>query len=356
MVALASLSLLTSYTRQQSISTLEKIDEQAKKINEYENKLQEMKESLDKHVAIQNIQNYKELEHLWTAMNSPSFCESMTEQKSTGYMKDININGLEPFKIEIYRANDIVSNQIKMSGAWDLSKLRLFQKIVGDYSREKGIPLNELTFVDIGGNIGWFSLSMAAMGLEVMSFEPMASNIDMMRRSLCNKTNIKSGISRRVELFPFGLGPKEESCIVYSGNINEGDGVTMCGKTEEEITIPDGYAIRGKIITKRLDDVASSEGKNIALVKMDVEGYESHVVEGGRSFLLDSKIPFIVAEFVPQWMKDLGGDPERMINRFYDAGYKVLANGHHLPRDQATDMKRYGINGAIDDVVFELVE
>jgi FkbM family methyltransferase len=215
------------------------------------------------------------------------FCQNLDEKSKdrTTVANIENLNGIQPFSIEIYKNNDIVSKDIKAKGSWDLSKLMLFQKTIGDYSTKEGIPLNELTFVDIGSNIGWFSLSIAAMGLNVMAFEPMSSNIDMMKRSLCMENNIKSGLSQRVQLFTNGLGPKEESCLVFSDSRNEGDGHTLCGKTESEAQIEQGYAIRGKIDVKRLDDIASSEGKKIALLKMDVEGYETHVVEGGRDFL-----------------------------------------------------------------------
>jgi len=281
-------------------------------------------------------------------------CEGVSQQEHVGILKKIGISGLEPFEIEVYRSNDIVSDHILKLGAWDSSKLNLFQNIVRSYSTAKDIPIDQLTFVDIGGNIGWFSLSMAAMGLEVLTFEPMTSNIDMIKRSLCTETNLESGVSGRVTLFPFGLGPKEESCFVISHDINEGDGHTLCGKSESEIKVPSDYSIRGKIITKRLDDVVSSEGKKIVLVKMDVEGYEANVVEGGRSFLLDSKIPYIVTEFVPQWIREKEGNPERMMERFYDAGYKVLKDGNHVPREQA--LKMQGIHHEGDDVMFELVE
>ena len=194
---------------------------------------------------------------------------------------------------------------------------------------------------------------MAAMGFKVMAFEPMPSNADMMKRSLSIKNNIKSGLSQRVQLFTNGLGPKEESCLIFSDSHNEGDGITLCGKTESEVQVQEGYAIRGKIDVKRLDDIASSEGKKIALVKMDVEGYETQVVEGGRDFLLNSKIPSIITEFVPEWIRSRGGDPERMINRFYYAGYKIQNNGGHVPRDKALDMSQYNKD---NDLFFKLVE
>ena len=276
------------------------------------------------------------------------------EQSHVGYVKDVNFPGLQPFHIEVYQANDIVSNQIKKDGTWDVSKTNLFKKIVSDYSKEKNIPIEALTFVDIGSNIGWFTFTMAAMGLEVMAFEPMTSNIAMLKRSLCIETNIESGISNRINLFPYALGPKEQSCFVVSGSNNEGDGHTFCVESESDLKLEPREVIREKIMTKRLDDIASTKGKIIPLVKIDVEGYESHVVEGGTDFLLQSKIPFIIAEFVPKWMRRKDGDPEKMMQRFYDAGYQVFKNdSNHLTRDQAMNMEQYNSS---NDVIFHLVE
>ena len=300
---------------------------------------------------LSNVKSYNELESLWVQAKRPPFCSHVQEKENT-LVVDITMQGINPFRIEIYRENDIVSDEIRRYGHWDKAKLDSFQTILRDYSTKSGIPLHDLTFVDIGSNIGWFTLSMASLGVNVMAFEPMTSNNDMIQRSLCMESNVATGLSGRVQLFKNGLGPKEESCFVVSGDINEGDGHTLCGEKESDIHVQPGYSIRGKIVTKRLDDIASTEGKTVVLVKMDVEGFESHVVEGGRDFLLNSNIPYIVSEFVPEWMTKYGGDPERMMKRFYDAGYKVKRNGISLTREEALDMKQYGL---ATDVIFELV-
>jgi len=82
------------------------------------------------------------------------------------------------------------------------------------------------------------------------------------------------------------------------------------------------------------------------------------VVGGGKQFLLKSKIPYIVSEFVPDWMRSRGGDPVQMLNTLYDAGYKVIAgedivDQHYLTREEALEMDRYSLNA---DVIFKLVD
>jgi FkbM family methyltransferase len=283
-------------------------------------------------------------------MHDTSICKNLIKNKNA-YIAHKKIDD-HSFDIEIYPSNDIVSQEIrnKQSG-WDGPKVAFFKNKVIAYSKEKKIPLDQVTFVDIGGNIGWFSLNMAALGVKVIAFEPMQKNIEMIRRSLCSEKNlIETGLSKRIWLFENGLGAKEETCFVFSDNRNEGDGHVQCVEKESDVVMQADYSIRGKMLTKCLDDVVSIEGENVAFVKMDVEGYEANIVEGGANFFFKSKIPFIYTEFVPDWIRGKHGDPEKMMNDFYDAGYKIHQNGHYLTREKALDMKQYRVNA---DVLYE---
>ena len=97
--------------------------------------------------------------------------------------KTINKN---PFAIEVYKSKDIVSNQIRGSG-WEMNLVRAFKNFYLEYSAKHNIPLSELTFLDIGSNIGWFSLNMAALGVNVVAFEPMEQNYEMAKHAIYKK-------------------------------------------------------------------------------------------------------------------------------------------------------------------------
>lgn len=88
------------------------------------------------------------------------------------------------------------------------------------------------------------------------------------------------GISSRIKLYPHGLGVKGQICIIYSGNINEGDGHVKCVEKESDLDMPSDYSMRGRIPVHRLDDVLDTTGLTIVAAKVDIEGYETNVLEG----------------------------------------------------------------------------
>ena len=235
----------------------------------------------------------------------------------------------QPFSMHVYTNNDIVSSTIINQGGWETGRVSAFNKYFNDYSKQHNIPLSDLTFVDIGANVGWFTLSMAALGVNVLAFEPMEENINIIRQSICLPENIQSGVSKRITLFGHGLGIKKETCIIYSHNINVGDGHVKCVEKESDLQIPHDYSIRGRIPVRRLDDVINiaEQGINVVVVKMDVEGYEGNVLEGGTKFFLESGISIITTEFVPKWIQNKGGDPDEFKRKFSSAGYSLELQG-----------------------------
>jgi FkbM family methyltransferase len=90
-------------------------------------------------------------------------------------------------------------------------------------------PWKPPLMVDIGANVGWFSLNAAAAGGRVVAFEAMPSNIALLRRSFC----ANPWLAERIALFGTGLGSKRSTCGIISGLNNKGDGHTVCSDDME---------------------------------------------------------------------------------------------------------------------------
>jgi FkbM family methyltransferase len=262
------------------------------------------------------------------------------------------------FAIEIYKSNDIVSSAIKNSWmgttfmeGWESDVVQELNTLFEDYSKTHNLPLSKLTFIDIGANIGWLSLNMAALGVNVIAFEPMQENIQMLKRTLERKVNVESGISKRIKLFEHGLGSKDEICFIYSDDNNVGDGHVMCAPNENDLNIPANYTIHGRVPVKRLDDVINHAAMHIVAVKMDVEGFEGNVLEGGSNVLLKSDVEVIQTEFDPKWVKEKGGDPVLFMKRMMDAGYRIKKKEWgYMKKSEMLNMTNFGIN--FGDVTF----
>jgi FkbM family methyltransferase len=213
--------------------------------------------------------------------------------------------------------------------------------------------MSDLTFVDIGANVGWFSYVMAGMGVNVIAFEPMEQNLYLIRKTLCNLDN--SSFRDRIVVFPTGLSDKTRTCIVFSDRKNVGDGVTTCVDDPSKIDLWEGYDVRGTIPADRIDNIMSGADRKIVAVKMDTEGSEANIVLGGPHFFLKSKIPYISSEFQPNnMMAKGGGDGERFMRDSYDAGYSARNENDsettRWTREYATNMANHGFI----DIILEL--
>ena len=130
---------------------------------------------------------------------------------------NITFLGDRSFRMHLL-VNDIVSNAIANSGSWMPHQTKFISLLLGNASSKPAV------FLDIGANIGWFTLAMSALGHKVIAIEPMCNNVALMRASL-----EASQLSGNVILHSDGLSATAGRCIIHSDNGNIGDGHMVCG-------------------------------------------------------------------------------------------------------------------------------
>ena len=62
--------------------------------------------------------------------------------------------------------------------------------------------------------------------------------------------------------------------------------------------------------------------KNLALIKIDIEGSEEKAIEGGIELISNYHVPFIFLEFFPRLLIMHGTDPMKFLEIFEMNGYK----------------------------------
>ena len=75
------------------------------------------------------------------------------------------------FNMYAYKDNDYVSGSIRSSGNWEASSTNNIMKCLEYYSNKKQLSKKDITILDIGANIGWYSFYFAKAGYELISFE-----------------------------------------------------------------------------------------------------------------------------------------------------------------------------------------
>eukprot|EP01012_Entosiphon_sulcatum_P009811 TRINITY_DN15630_c0_g1_i2.p1 TRINITY_DN15630_c0_g1~~TRINITY_DN15630_c0_g1_i2.p1 ORF type:complete len:199 (-),score=30.94 TRINITY_DN15630_c0_g1_i2:416-991(-) len=121
-----------------------------------------------------------------------------------------------PFTIAVHEQRDIVSTEIISTGMWDVVKTRAIEKVLSNSSAA--------LFVDVGANIGWFSLFAASLGRQVIAIEPMFANVQLLNASLC----LNPTLQQHIILHNIAAGASTKNCHLLSDSDNFGDGWVDC--------------------------------------------------------------------------------------------------------------------------------
>lgn len=184
------------------------------------------------------------------------------------------------YEMVVLGDDDIVSKGIASLGYWEISD-------PGAMASNAGITLPKNgTFLDIGANLGYYSLLFAHKGYKVIAVEPMTRNRQAIEASLCLNPALKALVTVVAAAL---VAPEEVEgtrCVVKSTNeaINVGNGYLTCGVSNEVEPCAVGNGNCEEVPVETLDTaLAKVNPTSVDVVKMDVESYECKVFAGGQS-------------------------------------------------------------------------
>lgn len=175
------------------------------------------------------------------------------------------------------------------------------------------------TFIDVGANIGYFSLLAAnqvgrsgqviAIEASATVYKCLVENVDRNRAKQVRTLNLAAASEPgRVKLYC------DQSC-------NCGATSVIQNEAEAEIAEVDAAPLR--------ELVSDPEWARAKLVKIDVEGAEAGVVHGFKSMInMDRPDREYLIEVHPAMLEKLGNTVENVLEPFYEAGYKVYTVGN----------------------------
>ena len=164
-------------------------------------------------------------------------------------------------------------------------------------------------FVDIGANIGWFTLLAAPLVGDtgkVIAFEPEPANMAIL------KQNIALNTLHNVELAATAVADRNETMTLYLCPTDRGSHALY--RTD------DGRSSI-QVAAVRLDDYLGAFAGRIALIKMDIEGAEGQAVAGMQSLLKRNPGVKIIMEFSPLALNKCGTAPADLLALLSNLGF-----------------------------------
>jgi FkbM family methyltransferase len=200
---------------------------------------------------------------------------------------------------------DVISESIAFTGIYDLPLTR----------RLRGLALKGGRLVDVGANLGYFSLLWAATHPTntVIAFEASTRNIERLseniqKNHLENRVEVQfEAVGRENGEMHFDPGPKEQT----------GWGKLCIAPTNQSQSV--------RVV--RLDDALANVDK-IDFLKIDIEGADTWAILGAERLFREHRIKHVCWEEHGACMAALNIPKQQATNFLRDCGYVVSPLGH----------------------------
>lgn len=166
------------------------------------------------------------------------------------------------------------------------------------------------TFLDVGAHIGYYSMYMLPRVTEVFSFEPDPRVREMLEMNIAGRRN--------VHVIPWAAGARPGRARFTMERDSE---ISHMAKEGDD----PGNQITVDVVT--LDTFVKKRMLAVEGIKIDVEGHDTEVIEGGL-FLLAGQEPLVLTEATPD---------AKLFRLMRKVGYRVFA----FVRQPLTRKKRF---------------
>ncbi|OWF40929.1 uncharacterized protein LOC110463123 [Mizuhopecten yessoensis] len=240
--------------------------------------------------------NYRD--KTWTRV--PELCQNLAGFQST---KLHTLSGVLDIYIHDPKKDIWVSGALANGQIWESGLVNL---ILTTLKKEK-----DAAFLDIGANLGVYSLFAAKQGVNVISIEPLMVNVQRM----C--TSIRAGhLSDKMTIVRGALSDMSENVTLGIDANNVGGSFVIQNQNENKVKASHVEGQHSDVVmSATLDDLLNLPDFNFSrvVIKMDVEGYEHKVVRGGVEFFDKVAVPTILME----WEFHKGAESGTEIIKFF---------------------------------------
>jgi len=242
-----------------------------------------------------------------------------------------------PFDMYVHNAEHCayISKEILQCGFWEAVKT---SRVLNLMERARRDPSRDPVFVDVGANIGWYTLAAAAQGYRTVAIEPAKYNTELLRASLS-----LNGLDAYVELYPVAVSdePKDVGCLRIAPygrpSSNRGNFQMTSDSCLDSDAVP--VTTLDHMFSFDADD-ADHSNADVQVMKLDIEGFEAKALRGARAMLRSTRPPcFVILEYIPVYLEMSGVNrPTVVFEELMEIGYELFADSPHGLGERISDL------------------
>lgn len=215
--------------------------------------------------------------------------------------------------------NDAVVSGALALGVYEPGMVTLFRKTLA----------SNMVVVDIGANLGLYTLIASKTTRMVVAYEPEQQNATLLERT------IRANGRTHVTLIRSALGDSDGTGALFLHPANKGKHSFVPTDPPED----EGDRLLVPITT--LDRSLPAIGiEHVDVVKIDVEGWEAHVIRGMRE-TITRNLPFLFFEYAPARIREAGEDPDAMLAFLEQTGYRFALIGEKDGVPRPVDLRKF---------------
>lgn len=177
-----------------------------------------------------------------------------------------------------------------------------------------------MVFVDVGANIGYFTLLAARLVGErgkVYAFEPAPDTFALLVKS------IELNHYQNIVPIQKAVSNQAGQTLVYQEQATSG-GTSLASNNLQELA----GSVPVETITLNQFFTNGASGTRVDILKMDIQGAEALAMEGATDLLAQDHLQILI-EFWPYGLRNLHSDPVELLRRFHEAGFKLIIMGEY---------------------------
>jgi len=189
-------------------------------------------------------------------------------------------------------------------------------------------------FMDIGAHYGYFSLlasELVGKNGRVFSFEPASSSFKLLHENTTDLPNVR--------IYAKAVSSSDEDLIFYEfPNLQSEYSTSDISQFENESWFTQSMPEKKEVKATTIDFITKDGSFSPAIIKIDVEGAELNVLQGGLAFLSNSN-PKVVMEYVNT--RRGNETHKKALDFMLNIGYKIFIINKDGSTDPIKDVDAY---------------
>ena len=214
-------------------------------------------------------------------------------------------------------------------------------KLVTKIAKELDNQKDPGWFFDVGANVGLYTWEVRKVcpARKILALEPDPENIKLLEKTL------RGANLQNVEICKYALSNQLAEVSFFQDNLTSATGC-VAGKDKPWIEqYLNGSTNEIRVKTETLDSVVRQD-RTPSLIKIDVEGHEIEVLQGGKNTLSEVKPILIIESFPPK--------QSTVLSLLDELGYRYIdADRHDSINPKTTNLFAWHPQGSLSEATIQ---